>query len=63
MDEQNIYTNSILTFAFTSDGQIIVRKDREGKLDTFINYFALTNFLFSVCISLTLCCIEISFTS
>ena len=34
MDEQNIYTNSILTFAFTSDGQIIVKKDREGKLDT-----------------------------
>lgn len=34
MKENDIYTNSILTFAFTSDGQIIVRKDKEGKIDT-----------------------------
>lgn len=34
MNEQNVYINSILTFAFTSEGQIIVRKDREGKIDT-----------------------------
>ena len=34
MNENEIYTNSILTFAFTSDGQIIVRKDKDGKIDT-----------------------------
>lgn len=34
MKENDIYTNSILTFAFTNDGQIIVRKDKEGKIDT-----------------------------
>lgn len=34
MDEKNIYTNSILTFAFTNDGQIIVKKDENGKIDT-----------------------------
>lgn len=34
MNENEIYTNSILNFAFTSDGQIIVRKDKDGKMDT-----------------------------
>lgn len=34
MNKKEIYTNSILTFAFTTDGQIIVRKDKEGKIDT-----------------------------
>lgn len=34
MSGKEVYTNSILTFAFTNDGQIIVRKDKEGKLDT-----------------------------
>ena len=28
------YTNSILTFAFTNDGKMIVRKDKDGKIDT-----------------------------
>jgi len=34
MEKEEIYTHSILTFAFTNDGRIIVRKDKEGKLDT-----------------------------
>lgn len=34
MNENEIYLNSILTFAFTNDGKIIVRKDKDGKLDT-----------------------------
>ncbi len=34
MSEKEIYTNSILTFAFTNNGQIVVRKDKEGKIDT-----------------------------
>lgn len=34
MNENEIYTSSILTFAFTNDGQIIVRKDKDGKIDT-----------------------------
>lgn len=35
MAEKEIYkTKSILTFAFTNDGQMILRKDDEGKLDT-----------------------------
>lgn len=34
MNEKDIYTNSILTFAFTNDGRMVVRKDSEGKLDT-----------------------------
>lgn len=34
MNENEVYLDSILTFAFTNDGKIIVRKDNEGKLDT-----------------------------
>ena len=34
MNEKEIYTNSILTFAFTNDGRMIVRKDKNGKMDT-----------------------------
>ncbi len=34
MYEKEIYTNSILTFAFTNDGKIVVRKDKNGKIDT-----------------------------
>ena len=34
MNENDIYMNSILTFAFTNTGQIVVRRDKEGKLDT-----------------------------
>lgn len=34
MSEKEIYLNSVLTFAFTNDGKIIVRKDKDGKLDT-----------------------------
>lgn len=39
MEEKEIYTNSILTFVFTNDGQIIVRKDKNGKLDTLPQLF------------------------
>lgn len=34
MNEKEIYTNSILTFAFTNDGKMIVRRDKDGKIDT-----------------------------
>lgn len=34
MKEKEIYTNSILTFAFTKNGRMIVRKDKYGKIDT-----------------------------
>ncbi|MDE5539836.1 MAG: hypothetical protein K2J20_05065 [Bacilli bacterium] len=34
MNENEIYTNSILTFVFTNEGRIVVRKDKEGKMDT-----------------------------
>lgn len=34
MNEKEIYTNSILTFAFTNDGRMIIRKDKKGKIDT-----------------------------
>lgn len=34
MNEKEIYTNSIMTFAFTNDGRMIVKKDKDGKLDT-----------------------------
>lgn len=34
MKEKEIYTNSILTFAFTNDGRMVVRKDKDGKIDT-----------------------------
>lgn len=34
MNDREIYTNSIVTFAFTNDGKILVRKDKEGKIDT-----------------------------
>lgn len=34
MNENEIYLNSILTFAFTNNGKIIVRKDKDGNLDT-----------------------------
>lgn len=35
MNKNEIYINSILTFVFTKEGKIIVRKDKEGKIDTF----------------------------
>lgn len=34
MKKKYIYTNSILTFAFTNDGRMVVRKDKDGKIDT-----------------------------
>lgn len=34
MNNEEIMTNSILTFAFTNDGRMIVKKDKEGKIDT-----------------------------
>jgi len=39
MEEKEIYTNSILTFVFTNDGQMVVRKDKNGKLDTLPQIF------------------------
>lgn len=33
------YTHSILTFAFTNDGKMIVRKDKDGKIDTLPQIF------------------------
>lgn len=32
--EQEVYQKAILTFAFTNDGRIITRRDKEGNLDT-----------------------------
>lgn len=32
--EENVYTDSVLTFVFTNDGRIIVKKDKEGMIDT-----------------------------
>lgn len=34
MEKEPIYAKSILTFAYTLDGKIIVKKDKDGKLDT-----------------------------
>jgi len=34
MNDNKIYTNSILTFAFTNEGKIIIRKDKDQKIDS-----------------------------
>lgn len=34
MEKQPIYTNSILTFVFTADGKLVVKNNKEGKIDT-----------------------------
>ncbi len=39
MEKEPIYTNSILTFAFTNNGEIITVKDKEKKLDTLPQLF------------------------